>query len=184
MTANEKALRNYVKNCPEIMETLNACRAYGLKNYYLAGGVITQLIWNKLSNKSNLNNVKDFDIVYFETSKNSHYHKKHLDKLVTHKFELDIVNQAYVHEWYHIKYGNKINPFRNTEAGIKTWLSAFAIGIRKTTHLEIYAPYGLEDAFSKKVNKSNYLEMTKSFKNRWNDIEIMPWEWDEKNGIT
>jgi len=183
MTTKESELIKYIENCPEIIETLDACTAYGLQNHYLAGGAVTQLIWNNLSNKPNLNNVKDFDIVYYEASKKDIFHKDHLSKLVTHKFELDIVNQAYIHEWYHVKYGNKIRQFRNTEEGIKTWLSAFAIGIRKTDSIEIFAPYGLEDAFSKRVkpnkltmSESNYLEMTKSFKKRWDDIEIISWE--------
>lgn len=181
-TKQERELVRYVENCPEIMETLDACTSYGLNNYYLAGGVITQLIWNNLSGKPNLGKVKDFDIVYYETNKNTTYHNQQLNKLVTHNFELDLVNQAYVHEWYHTKFGNKIEPFKQTEDGIRTWLSAFAIGVRKTDRIVIFAPYGLEDAFLKKVkpNKltmsaSNYLSMTKSFKERWNDIEVIPW---------
>ena len=183
MTTKENELENYVNNCPEILETLNACNECGLKNYYLGGGAITQLIWNNLSSQPNLSKIKDFDIVYFDKNKHDNSLKEKLADMVTHKIELDLVNQAYVHEWYHIKYGNKIKQFSNTEDGIKTWLSAFAIGVRKTNKFEIFAPYGLEDAFSKKVrpnkltmSESNYLVMTKSFKTRWNDIEVFPWQ--------
>lgn len=165
------------------METLLACENYGLKDYYLAGGSITQLIWNNLSGNPSLRNVKDFDIIYFEDERMDEIHKRELSKLVSHQYELDIVNQAYVHEWYPLKYGNKIEKFNTTEDGIKTWLTAFAIGIRNPNEIEIYAPYGIEDAFQKKVkpnkitmSKSNYVRMTKSFKNRWNDIEILEWD--------
>ncbi|HHG83684.1 MAG TPA: hypothetical protein ENJ82_02950 [Bacteroidetes bacterium] len=183
MKPQEKELIKWIKNCPEITETIDACKVYGLKNYYLAGGAITQLIWNNLSGKPNLAKVKDFDIVYFDENTNEKRHKKHLAKLLTHGIELDIVNQAYVHEWYHLKSGNRIGQYKNTEEGMKTWLPAFAIGIRKSSKIEIYAPYGLEDAFSMKVkpnkrtmSKANYSEMTQSFKKRWKEIEVIPWD--------
>ncbi|MBL4568453.1 MAG: nucleotidyltransferase family protein, partial [Flavobacteriaceae bacterium] len=54
-------------NCPEIVETLDACKKYGLKDYYIAGGAITQIIWNNLNGESTLKNVKDFDIVYYSS---------------------------------------------------------------------------------------------------------------------
>ncbi|PKV48857.1 hypothetical protein ATE84_0872 [Aquimarina sp. MAR_2010_214] len=182
----EKKLISLLINCPEILETLDACNQYGLKDYYIAGGVITQVIWNNLNGESALKNVKDFDIVYFSANEErgqSKVHQSEIGKLVNHKFPLDIINQAYVHEWYPEKFGNKINPFNNTEDGIQTWLSSFAIGIRKSKTYEIYSPYGLEDAFNMKVkpnkrtmNKDNYIKMTTSFKKRWNTIRIEPWE--------
>ena len=182
MTINELRLIRFIKDCPELMETLLACEHYGLKEYYIAGGSITQLIWNNLSSNPSLKNVKDFDIVYYENEKMDEIHKKELSKLVSHQYELDLVNQAYVHEWYPSKYGNQIEKFTTTEDGIKTWLTAFAIGIRNPNEIEIYAPYGIEDAFLKKVkpnkktmSKSNYEHMTNSFKKRWNDIEILEW---------
>ncbi len=182
MTNLENQLLSYIEACPEILETLDACNECGLTDYYLAGGAITQLIWNNITGKSNLASVRDFDIVYFDQEKNSTSIPEQLTKLVTHKFKLDSVNQAKVHEWYHLKYGNKIEPFKTTEEGINTWLSAFAIGVRKSTEYEIYAPYGLEDAFAMTVkpnkrtmSKTNYLDMTKSFKERWGSITVLPW---------
>ena len=183
MSSKEKILTHYIQNCPEIIETLNACNSYGLKNYYLADGAITQLIWNNLLGLPKLEKVKDFDIIYFEEDRNGIEHQENLSQLVSHNMPLDIVNQAYVHEWYHKKFGNKIEKFNCAEDGIKTWLSAFAVGIRKTDDFKIYAPYGLEDTFNFMVrpnkltmSKSNYLTMTKSFKQRWENITVLPWD--------
>ena len=181
MNQRESELVSIIENCPEIMETLNACEKYGLKNFYLAGGAITQLLWNSLLKHQQLDKIKDFDIVYFsrdEENNYSNYHQAKIEKLVTHKIKLDIVNQAYVHEWY----GNEITPFTRTEDGIQTWLPAFAIGITKVKELKVYAPYGLNDAFNMIVrpnkltmSKDHYLKMTLSFKSRWNQIDVFPW---------
>lgn len=179
-------LKSMIDNCPEIIETLEACDGYGLKDYYLAGGAITQLIWNSLLNKPKLAKIKDFDIVYYSIIEErglEGHHQSEIRKRINHNIELDIVNQAYVHEWYPERFGNTIHQFRKTEDGIDTWLSAFSIGIRKKSDYEIYAPYGLEDAFNmivkpnkKTMNKENYLRMTRSFKRRWNEIKVLPWD--------
>ncbi|WP_272151058.1 nucleotidyltransferase family protein [Tenacibaculum aiptasiae] len=182
----KEKLISLIIDCPEIVETLEACTKYGLKDYYVAGGAITQIIWNNLNGESTLKNVKDFDIVYYsknEKREQSKIHQLEIEKLISHKFPLDITNQAYVHEWYPEKFGNKIKPFNNTENGIQTWLSAFAIGIRKTKEYQIYAPYGLKDAFNMLVkpnkltmSEDNYIKMTNSFKKRWENIQIDPWK--------
>ena len=182
---HKEKLISLIDTCPEIVETLNACKEYGLKDYYIAGGVLTQIIWNHLNRESILKNVKDFDIVYFsntEDRKQSEIHHLEIQKRVSHTYPLDIINQAYVHEWYPKKFGNEIKAFQNTENGIETWLSAFAIGVRKLVKYEVYAPYGLEDAFQMKVkpnkrtmSEDNYIQMTKSFKKRWENISIENW---------
>ena len=182
----KEKLISIIIECPEIVETLDACSQYGLKDYYVAGGAITQIIWNNLNGESMLNNVKDFDIVYYsntEESGQSKIHQSEIEQLISHNFPLDIINQAYVHEWYPEKFGNKIKPFNNTESGIQTWLSAFAIGIRKSKNYEIYSPYGLEDVFNMRVkpniqtmSEENYLNMTNSFKKRWENIQIESWK--------
>ncbi|WP_394776106.1 nucleotidyltransferase family protein [Flavobacterium sp.] len=187
MTDRKKELISYLDNCPEIIDTLNKCNDYGLTDFYLAGGAITQLIWNNILGRPNLEKVKDFDIVYYSDTEDRLLEKSHqtnIEKIVTHKFKLDITNQAYVYEWYLKKFGNIIDKFNRTEDGIETWLSAFAIGVRRTSNkFEIFEPYGLDDAFDMIVRpnkltmtKDNYLTMTESFKSRWHNIHVLPWE--------
>lgn len=186
MADRRKELISYIDKCPEITETLYKCSEYGLRNYYVAGGAITQLLWNNLLGKPHLEKVKDFDVVYYSDTEDRLSEKVHqsaLEKMITHQFPLDVTNQAYVHEWYPKKFGNIIQPFKTVEDGIQTWLSAFAIGIRKLKEYEIFAPYGLDDAFAMIVRpnrltmtKENYINMTDSFKKRWQTINILPWE--------
>ena len=81
MNQRESELVSIIENCPEIMETLNACEKYGLKNFYLAGGAITQLLWNSLLKHQQLDKIKDFDIVYFSRDEENDYSKYHQSKI-------------------------------------------------------------------------------------------------------
>ncbi|PIF34488.1 hypothetical protein CLU81_5137 [Flavobacterium sp. 9] len=187
MTDRKKQLISYLENCPQIIDTLKICNDYGLPEYYLAGGAVTQLLWNNILGRPNLENVKDFDIVYYcdtEDSLVEKSHQRNIEKIAAHTFKLDITNQAYVYQWYPKKFGSVIEKFSTTRQGIETWLSAFAIGVRmESDKLEIFAPYGLDDAFDMIVRpnrltmtKNNYVIMTKSFKSRWHNINILPWD--------
>ena len=174
-----------IEQSSEIMETLEACEEYNLPNHYLAGGSITQSVWNHLLGLPLLHNVKDFDVVYFsdEAAEFEHQREVNINGLVNHQFPVDIKNQASVHEWYPQKFGRSITPYSSSEDGIDSWLPAFAIGVRlKHKKMKVYAPYGFEDLLSmlvrpnkKVMSEENYLEMTSRFKKRWPVIVIEPW---------
>lgn len=174
-----------IKQCPEIIATLTACSKYGLPNYYLAGGAITQCVWNHLLALPLLHRVKDFDVVYFadESIEIEKKHETRLKQNVSHTIPIDIKNQARVHEWYPGKFGNPIDPYTCSEDSIQSWLSAFAVGVRlENEQIKVFAPYGLQDTFAMHVrpNKiamsaASYLKMTTSFRERWPQIKIESW---------
>lgn len=93
-------------------------------------------------------------------------------------------NQANVYIWYPKKFGQVIDPHLSAEAGIRSWLSAFAIGliIDDAAELRIYAPYGLANAFAMRVcpnkiamTEASYLQITQGYQLRWSQIHIEPW---------
>jgi len=184
----ESKLKQLIMSVPELVETAKICREVKLPNYYIAGGTVTQLIWNHLLGLNPLDKVKDFDIVYFDNVENitqSDYEIL-IESKVSHGVKIDIKNQANVHKWYPIKFGQTISAYEKSQQGIDSWLSAFAIGFNfnfnESDGISIYAPYGLEDAFNMMVkpnkrvmSKDNYLKMTKSFKKRWPAIKVEDW---------
>lgn len=99
---------------------------------------------------------------------------------------MDIKNQARVHLWYKDYFGYDIKPIISLEDAINRWpTTSTAIGIRKeNNNYLIYAPYGLNDMFSKIV-RANKTQITKDiyqnkiirWKNIWKDLKII--EWDE-----
>jgi hypothetical protein len=188
----ESKLKTYIQNTPELMATAKACVEVGLPNFYIAGGSITQLIWNTLSGESALKGIKDFDIVYFEESGSGseEVYTKAIKKLIAHGVEIDVVNQATVHEWYPQKFGQRIAAYTHVEQGIDSWLSAFSIGFRLNHigEITLYSTNGLSDAFNMVVkpnkiamSKESYVKMTAGYLKRWPEIEVVEWEKVEVN---
>ena len=182
----EHRLKTLIESVPELMETAKVCRNIDLPNFYIAGGSITQLIWNSLLKREPLDKVKDFDIVYFDSSENKteEYYETKIRAQLRHKMKIDIKNQASVHKWYQQKFGQAIPAYLRVEQGIDSWLSAFAIGftLNANDDISFYAPYGLQDAFNMNIkpnkmamSESNYIKMTTSFKERWASISVQPW---------
>ncbi|CCO48593.1 conserved hypothetical protein [Vibrio nigripulchritudo SOn1] len=178
-----------IKSVPEIVETAKECSSLGIPNYYIAGGAITQLIWNHLEGRPLLDRVKDFDIVYFDSraTHSEEWYEAELNQRLNHSIKIDVKNQATIHSWYPKKFGCSIPAYDRVEQGIDSWLSAFAIGFHldKQGQIGIYAPYGLEDAFERKVKpnkiamtETSYNKMTKSFKARWPSINVEAWKTD------
>lgn len=174
-----------IKRSTEIMETLEACRELALPNYYLAGGAITQAVWNHGLGLPLLQGVKDLDIVYFadEAEQFEQQRQDSISQKLSHSLPVDLKNQARVHEWYPHKFGNSISPYTCCEDGITSWLPAFAVGVRlENSTVRVCAPHGLADTFNMHVrpnktvmNETNYLKMTASFKQRWPQITVAPW---------
>lgn len=183
----EQRLIELIKSVPELMDTAQVCSDIRLPNYYVAGGAITQLIWNDLLSCKPLDKVKDFDIVYFDNTnaRSEQWYESTVVSKLSHRIAVDVKNQAKVHEWYPQKFGQVIPPYEKVEQGISSWLSAFAIGFKLNKHgePEIFSANGLEDAFNMKVRpnkiamtETSYLKMTKSFKERWPSISVEPWD--------
>ena len=185
----ERRLVRLVGQSPEMVETLEACRRYGLPNHYLAGGAVTQMVWNGLLGRPLLDQVKDFDVVYFadEPLEAQARHEEALQAVLGHGVAVDVKNQARVHEWYPRKFGREIEPYGCAEDGIASWLPAFAVGVRlEDGGLEgkwcVVAPFGLSDLWSMRVRpnktvmgRGDYVRMTASFKRRWPQIVVGPW---------
>ncbi len=165
---------------PEIIELLQILKQIRLPNHYLAGGSVTQAIWNSKLGNHPLHKVKDFDEV--QNTSESQFEEA-IDKLKSFSIPVDVKNQAKVHEWYGNKFGNNIKPLKQSEDGIKMWLPCFAVGIRLDGDtIKVFSPYGLDDLTNMVIrpnklamSKENYDSMNRSFKQRWPNLEIMAW---------
>lgn len=181
----EESLIETITSVKEIRETLDALYEYALPDHYLAGGAITQCIWNKKLGLPLLDKVKDFDVVYYasESMETESLHETVINGMVSHNIPVDVKNQSNLHVWYGEKFGNNIKPLSETEDGIRMWLSAFAVGVRKTSrNYKVFSPYGLEDQANMIVrpnklamSSENYESMTDSFKQRWPEISVSKW---------
>lgn len=183
---NKQKLKHLIQQVPELIETAKVCREVGLPNFYIAGGAITQIIWNSIESESFLAQVKDFDVVYFDSSNHAteNEFKDRISSRLTHFVDVDVKNQATIHERYAKKFGCSIQAYERVEQGIESWLSAFAIGFTLDSlgNIQLFTPYGLDDAFNmlikpnkKAMTESNYNKMTDGYKARWQKIQVLPW---------
>ncbi|EAR07679.1 nucleotidyltransferase family protein [Reinekea blandensis] len=186
MTQHRTQLLDILVTVPEIQQVLEAIEQLGIPDAFLAGGAITQCVWNHLSGNPALHKVKDFDIIYFDQNPTQSEAdiEDHLTRTLSISRPVDVKNQAKVHTWYPKKFGNTIPPLTSSEDGLRMWLPCFAVGVRK--HQDewcVAAPFGLTDLFNRLVqpnrtamSQQNYEQMTTSFKDRWPDITVVPWE--------
>lgn len=165
-----------------------------LKNYYIGAGAINQTVFNYYHDYDLDYGIKDLDIVYFDSD--TSYEKE--DSVIQYvrnllkdiPIEYDIKNEARVPIWYPEKFGKSIEPYKNVEDAISSWgTSITCVGVRlENGKLVVCAPYGLNDIFSmtirpikKQYMEERYLVKTKSWKQKWPLLTILPWN-DEKEG--
>ncbi|MGY3735469.1 nucleotidyltransferase family protein [Lactococcus taiwanensis] len=182
----EKEFITLLRANNELMVILDEVATLNLPNYYIAAGSIFQTVWNQVDSKLPMHGVEDIDVVYFDdhVTADQAVSKDHaLEKELSQKFPFtfDVHNEAYMHLW---RGGNK-KPYQSTEDAIGRWIATVhAIGITGTSkHLEFYAPYGLDDIFTKTLrpiihkdnNKELYEKKIKSWQTRFSHLRIIAW---------
>lgn len=177
-----------------LKQVLTILSESNLTNYYIGAGAINQTVFNYYHDYDLDYGIKDFDIVYFDLD--TSYEKE--DEVIQYvkallkdiPIEYDIKNEARVPIWYPEKYGKSIEPYKNVEDAISSWgTSVTCIGVRlENGKLVVCAPYGLNDIFSmtirpikKQFTRAPYLVKTKSWKQKWPLLTILPWN-DENEG--
>ena len=89
---NKQKLKYLIQQVPELIETAEKCQEVGLPNFYIAGGAITQIIWNSIDRKPLLAQVKDFDVVYFDRSNlvTEDEFKNRIGSRLSHSVDVDV----------------------------------------------------------------------------------------------
>lgn len=169
-----------------LTEAMEVARELQLPDYYVAGGAVTQVVWNQLVGRPIHQMIKDVDVIYFDRDgglpEQLALQRRFVD-LTGGRFPIDLTNQALVHQWYDREAGETIEPYQRVEDGIDVWLSAFAVGIRIAgDRWDVYAPYGLSDLLDKRVRpnrkqitETTYQRLVASYRKRWPTIEIEAW---------
>ena len=120
----------------------------------------------------------DADLLYYEKI-HSFVEKNHLPYLV------DVSNEARMHLWKEKKEEVRVRPYRSSEDAISRWIATVhAVGITKSgNHLQVFAPYGLSDIFSRTIrpikhegnSKELYEKKANSWRQRFPNVHIVPW---------
>jgi hypothetical protein len=184
-----QALWAIIDENPILCEVLKAAAGLLPANWYLGAGCIAQTVWNHMSGRDLMADIKDLDLVYFDATDLSEETENAYLQRVCHKvgglsIHMDVKNEARVHLWYEKRFGYPIKPYASLEDAINTWpTTATSIGVRRTSDESVvYAPYGLDDLFAMVVrpNKQQitpevYAAKVRRWLQSWPSLEIVPW---------
>ncbi|KAH7126398.1 hypothetical protein B0J13DRAFT_148267 [Dactylonectria estremocensis] len=189
-------LRTTLSSNPTLLRVLSHAAKLNPPNWYLAGGAISQTIWNSVSGQPPETGISDYDLVYFDDSDVSWEAEDAVIQTSKNLFadeavEIEIRNQARVHLWYSSKFGVPCPRHSSVEAGIDTWISTSAmIGVRLLEDGEwsVYAPRGLSDFYSMIVRPNPILGSVEAYNRKaarwraiWKGLTIEPWPETPKN---
>jgi len=179
------ALEQHLRAAPELWQVIETASAL-LPGSYVAGGAITQTVWNQKVGRPATDSLNDIDIVYFDghgTLESQRAMERALRQRIPSGIPIDLTNEALTHTWYEAKFGSTIKPYQSAEAAINTWLPAFAVGVRLVgAACNVYAPYGLHDLFAMhirpnklQISRAIYERMVASFTARWPEATAEAW---------
>lgn len=186
---NEKFI-SIIKQNKDLMLILDYIQSLNLPNFYIAAGAVFQTIWNYYDNNPLNYNIKDIDIIYYDSNNLSKEDEKKLEYNISQYFkdmnyEFDVHNEARMHLWKKENENKNIDQYKNSEDAIDQWIATVhAIGItKKNNNIEIYAPYGLSDIFSRTVrpikHKANseelYNKKVTTWGKRFDNLNIIEW---------
>jgi hypothetical protein len=138
-------LANITAN-PANRAILSRWKKLALPDMWLVAGCLFQTVWNLQSGKSPAENIKDYDIFYFDaadlTKASEEHAQQHADAVLSDLgVTVEVANQARVHLWYPDYFGHPYDPLGSSEDGIKRFLvKETCVAVRPGQRL---APYGL-----------------------------------------
>jgi len=182
-------LHNILSQNRPLYDVIVKMAGFGLPNYYIGAGCIAQTVWNHLCGLELMHGISDIDIAYYDATDLSANAENAVRQRIMHAIEpctieVDINNQARVHQWYKGSFGYDIAPYTSVEDGISTWpTTATAVGVRlKGNELEVYAPFGLDDLFGMVVRANKvqiteeiYMKKVQKWLRKWPQLAVVPW---------
>lgn len=180
-----------IKHNNDLMTILDYIETLNLPNFYIAAGSLFQTIWNYYDGKDLNYNIKDIDIIYYDSNDLSLEAEKDLEnKIINHfkdklNYKFDVHNEARMHLWK-IEHENKfIQQYKNSEDAMARWIATIhSVGITLDSGcIKVFAPYGLSDIFTKTVrpikhkdnSKKLYNKKVASWQHRFNNLNIIEW---------
>jgi uncharacterized protein len=167
-----------------LMETLYDTR---LENWYLTAGFIQQIVFNYFHGYDLHQNIKDIDVVYYALEKDAEYERSVItaisDSILTN-LEIDLRNEAFVHEWYQEKFGYSINRYSSIHDAIDSFpTTTTAIGITiKDGNYRVHSTFGYDDLFNlilrpnkRQITKEIYETKTARIMKNWPKVRVVEW---------
>ena len=124
---------------------------------FCSAGVIRNLIWSIAHDQHYALSQTEIDVIFYDVEDESGFEQQHLAEILKQQFpenDWDVVNQAWVHQWYITEDGASIAPLQSIQHALSLWpetATAVAVRLLENNALEIIAPFGLDDLFELKL---------------------------------
>ena len=174
-----------------ILDRLDALQA---PDAWLVAGCLYQTVWNSLSDRPVTENIKDYDIFYFDAGDTSYEAEDIVIKRAAALFrdldiEVEVRNQTRVHLWYEKRFGYPRAPLESSLEGIAGFLvrgTCVAITTDGEGGYRAAAPHGLDDMFDGVLRANRplaerdlYTAKAASYAARWPWLRVMDWDASE-----
>lgn len=150
---------------------------------YLGGGAVRNLVWDVLHGYSQISQIADLDIIYFDKLSISKEHDKRIEEQlfkVVPNIKWSVKNQARMHIW------NNEEEYESIKDAISKWpetCTAIAVRMKDDDNLEFILPFGLSDLyrlivvptphFMAKIDKYKERIEQKNWINTWTKLKII-----------
>lgn len=136
---------------PVNVALLDRLPALGLDQVWLVAGCLYQAVWNTLAGRPPGENVKDYDIFYWDEDTSWEAEdaviRRGADLLADLGVEVEFKNQKRVPIWYPQRFGAPYAPVARAADGIGRFqVLCTCVGL--TPDRELRAPFGLEDLYA------------------------------------
>lgn len=163
---NKEEIEELLLDNPIIIRTCNYLHDIEATDCLIGGGLLRNIIWNKLLGYKMTHALKDIDIVYYDANTR--------EKYVTSKkicgLPIQFKNQAFIHEWYNW-YGEKeFKPYKSLEGAVASWSElCTCIAIGPQSKYKLVIPNGLDDLLNLTVRLNSKSNMSLLSKEIWID---------------
>jgi len=160
----------------------------GLGQPHLVAGCIYQTVWNLKSSRPPTENIKDYDVFYFDADDLSYEAEDRIVRAVARAtadlgVSTDVKNQARVHLWYQQRFGVSRAPLESCRAAIASFTAiakCVGVAVAPSGELKLVAPYGVEDLLAGILrinpecpNPENFLPQAENQRSRWPWLRIV-----------
>jgi uncharacterized protein len=181
-------LESLVCSTPWLLEALRAARDVDPPDWLVGGGVLRDLVWDRLHGQSRPAPPRDVDLAFFDPTRLDRARDAEVEQALAARLPgvpWDAKNQAAVHTWYGRVFGGRVAPLRSAADGVATWpetATAVAVRLLPDDRLEAVAPCGLDDLFGlvcrrnpRRVTVDHYHRRLhdKRIAERWPRVEIV-----------
>jgi hypothetical protein len=170
--SDEARLIALARATPWFMQALEQVRALGLREGCIGAGAVRNLVWDALHEHATPSALADVDVAYFDSGDLSSSRDDGLQRSLGTSVPATpwkVTNQAAVHLWFEQHFGHAVAPLHSLEEAVASWpeyATAVGLSLDEQDRLNVIAPLGLDDLFSRVVRRNPVRASVQTYRER------------------